>query len=152
MACYMSYNGVLSVRHRTIIWTNTLETNFRVRCQPIIWISAGLLLIGPLETHFSDIWIKTQQVSCKKMDLKMAYPNLPRIWLSRNVLSVWYFGFVEPNYNTVYHCTVLRMVWWWQVQNIDHIINSQNTQWLTLANEVHNWPCGELLSDFCKHF
>ena len=37
----------------------------------IIWTSAGIMLIGPLETNFSEISIKIQTFSFKKMHLKM---------------------------------------------------------------------------------
>ena len=37
----------------------------------IIWINAGILLIGPLGTNFSEILIKICTFSFKKMHLKM---------------------------------------------------------------------------------
>ena len=42
------------------------------RRQAIIWINAGILLIGPLGTNFSDILIKIYIFSFKKMHLKMS--------------------------------------------------------------------------------
>ena len=42
------------------------------RRQAIIWTNAGILLIGPLWTNFSEIWIKIQTLSFKKMHLKMS--------------------------------------------------------------------------------
>ena len=39
--------------------------------QAITWTSADLLSIGPLGTNFSEIWIKLQNFSFIKMDLKM---------------------------------------------------------------------------------
>ena len=50
-----SDNGLLSVRH-----------------QAITWASADLLSIRPLETNFSEIWIKVQDFSFIKMHLKMS--------------------------------------------------------------------------------
>ena len=41
------------------------------RHQAIIWTNAGLLLIGPLGTSFSEILIKIYTFSFKKMHLKM---------------------------------------------------------------------------------
>ena len=38
-----------------------------------IWANAGLLLIGPLGTNFSEIWIKVLRFSLKKMYLKMSF-------------------------------------------------------------------------------
>ena len=40
------------------------------RRQAIIWTNAGILLIGPLRTAFSDILIKVHTYSFKKMHLK----------------------------------------------------------------------------------
>ena len=42
------------------------------RRQAIIWINAGILLIGPLETNFSEILIGIQTSSFKKIHLKMS--------------------------------------------------------------------------------
>ena len=41
------------------------------RCQAIIWPSAGILLIGPLGTNFSEMLIGIHTFSFKKMHLKM---------------------------------------------------------------------------------
>ena len=43
--------------------------------QAIIWINDGLLLTATLETNFSEIWIKIQQSSYKKMKSKCFLPN-----------------------------------------------------------------------------
>ena len=40
--------------------------------QAIIWTNAGILLIGPLGTSFSEILIKIHAFSFKKMHLKMS--------------------------------------------------------------------------------
>ena len=42
------------------------------RRQAIIWTNAGLLLIGPLRTNFSEILIGIQIFSFKKMHLKLS--------------------------------------------------------------------------------
>ena len=41
------------------------------RCHAIIWTNAGILLIGPLGTNFSEILIGIQTFSFKKMHLNM---------------------------------------------------------------------------------
>ena len=46
-----------------------------VRCEAIIWTNDGILLIGPLGTNFSQIWIKIYIFSFKKMHLKMSPGN-----------------------------------------------------------------------------
>ena len=50
-----SDNGLTPVRRQVITWTNT-----------------ALLSIGPLGTNFSEIWIKTQNVSFTKIQLKIS--------------------------------------------------------------------------------
>ena len=42
------------------------------RREAIIWTNAGILLIRPLGTNFSDILIRVQAFSFKKMELKMS--------------------------------------------------------------------------------
>ena len=42
------------------------------RRQAIIWTNAGILLIGPLGTNFSEVLIKIHNYSFKKMHLKMS--------------------------------------------------------------------------------
>ena len=57
------------------------------RCQVIICTNAGILLIGPLGTNFSEIQIGIQTVLCKKMHLKMASVKWCPFCLGLNVLT-----------------------------------------------------------------
>ena len=65
-----SDNGLSPGRHRVIIWTN-----------------AGILLIGPLGTNFSEILIENQTFSLKKMHLKMSSEKWRPSCLGLNELS-----------------------------------------------------------------
>ena len=56
------------------------------RRQAIIWTNAGILLIGPLGTNFSENLIGIQTFSFKKMPLKMASAKWRPFCLSLNVL------------------------------------------------------------------
>ena len=56
------------------------------RRQAIIWTNAGILLIGPLETNFSEILIKILKVSFKKMRLKVSSAKWRPSCLGLNVL------------------------------------------------------------------
>ena len=47
------------------------------RRQAIIWTNAGLLLIGPLGTNFSEILIEILTFSFKKMRLKVSAKRRP---------------------------------------------------------------------------
>ena len=57
------------------------------RRQAIIWTSAGILLIGPLGTNFSEILIGIQTFSFKKMRLKMSSAKWRPFCLGPNVLT-----------------------------------------------------------------
>ena len=55
--------------------------------QAIIWTNAGILLIGPLGTNFSDILIEIQTFSFKKAHLKMLSAKWRPFCLGLNVLK-----------------------------------------------------------------
>ena len=57
------------------------------RRQAIIGTNAGILLIGPLGTNFSENLIRIQTFSFKKMPLKMSSVKWRPFCLSLNVLS-----------------------------------------------------------------
>ena len=65
-----SDNSLLPVRHQAFIWTN-----------------AGLLLVAPLGTNYSEIWMKIQYFSKKKLDLKMSSAKWQPFSSGLNVLS-----------------------------------------------------------------
>ena len=56
------------------------------RRQAIIWTNAGILLIGPLGTNFSEILIEIQTISLKKILLKMSSAKCWPFCLGLNVL------------------------------------------------------------------
>ena len=59
------------------------------RRQAIIWTSAGILLIGSLETNFSEISIEIHTFSFKKMRLKMLSAKWSSFGLGLNVLKAF---------------------------------------------------------------
>ena len=58
------------------------------RRQAIIWGNAGILLIEYLSTNSSEIWIKTENFSFRKMHLKM--PFCPWGDELKRLMAVWY--------------------------------------------------------------
>ena len=58
------------------------------RRQAIIWPNAGILLIGPLGTNFSEILIEIQTLSLKKTRLKMSSAKSCSFHLGLNVLMM----------------------------------------------------------------
>ena len=59
------------------------------RCQVIIRTNAELLLMEPQETHFSEILIKIDTFSFKKMHLKITSEKWRPFCLGLNVLIVF---------------------------------------------------------------
>ena len=58
------------------------------RRQAIIWTNAGILLIGPLGTNFSEILIEIHTFSFKKMRFKLSSGKWRPFYLGLNVLKV----------------------------------------------------------------
>ena len=59
------------------------------RRQAIIWTNAGILLIGPLGTNFSEVLSEIYTFSFKKMHLKMSSAKWRPFFLGLNVLTYW---------------------------------------------------------------
>ena len=55
--------------------------------QAIIWTNAGILLIGPLGTNFSEILAQIKTFSFKKMYLKVSSAKWRPFFLGLNVLK-----------------------------------------------------------------
>ena len=95
-----SDNGLSPDRHQAIIWTN-----------------AGLLLIGPLGTNFSELSIEILTLSFKKMRLKVSSAKRRPFCLGLNVLTEQ-FGQVSALLTLCegrLHRS--RRIHWWQVDS-----------------------------------
>ena len=73
LAIISSDNGLSPGRHQAIIWTN-----------------AGILLIGPFRTNFSEILIEFLTFSFKKMCLKLSSAKWRSFFLGLNGLTNWW--------------------------------------------------------------
>ena len=58
------------------------------RRQAIIWTNAGILLIRPLETNFSEMFIEIKIFSLKKIYLKVSSAKWSPFCLGLNVLKI----------------------------------------------------------------
>ena len=67
------------------------------RRQAIIWTNAGILLIGPLGTNFSEILIEIHTFSSKKTHLNMSSGKWRPFCLGLNVLSYPSNSACHPN-------------------------------------------------------
>ena len=86
---------LISVGNLTIICSdNGLSP---VRRQAIIWTHAGILLIGPLVTNFSETSNKIYTFSIKKRHLKMSSGKWRPFCLGLNVLKLGITGPCEGN-------------------------------------------------------
>ena len=66
------------------------------RREPIIWTNAGILLIGPLGSNFSEIVIATEAFSFKKKHLKMSSGKCRPFCLGLNVLRSYRYK-IKPS-------------------------------------------------------
>ena len=76
--------------------------------QTIIWSNAGILLIEPLGTTFSEIVIEIQTISLKKIHLKMSCAKCCAFRLGLNVLTLImtlciYKTVIKRNWQNTYH-------------------------------------------------
>ena len=102
-----------------------------VRRQAIIWTSAGILLIGTLETNFSEILIAIEIFSFKKMHLKMSSVKWRPLCLGLKVLkyietrlSLWTDICIAHILHNVLHPS-------------KHVFLSQIFSWLVLTDFSH---------------
>ena len=92
------------------------------RRQAIIWTNAGILLVGPWGTNFSEILIGIETFSLKKMHLKMLSAKWRPFCLGLNVLKIlcpaalgrlathWFLCYCQVNFPRaimLYVCHVL---------------------------------------------
>ena len=75
------------------------------RRQAIIWTNAGIWLMGPLGTNFSEILIEIHTFSFKKMYLKMSSAKWRLFCLGLNVLMTAVpRGVLSPRYEAIKLC------------------------------------------------
>ena len=72
--------------------------------QAIIWTNAGILLIGPLGTNFSEILIGIQAFSFKKLHLKTSSAKWHLFCLCLNELMLMWYQHVMPISTSVKVC------------------------------------------------
>ena len=80
--------------------------------QAIIWTNAGLLLIIPFETNFSEILIEIHIFSFKQMHLKMSSVKWQPFCLGLNALIYWVICVTQPQWDNhkknLCHWTLMR--------------------------------------------
>ena len=108
-----------------------------VRRQAIIWTNAGMLLIRPLGTTFSEILIETHTFSFKEMHLKRWSAKWWPFCLGLNVLTHWTCGSKNKIFKLIAQHSILstccEIALWKMPQNIT---NEKST-----SVQVMAWCC-----------
>ena len=130
--------------------------------QAIIWTNAGILLIGPLGTNFSEILIEIQTFSLKKIRLKMSSAKCCSFCLGLNVLKskvftvqkrryvllLWHalfllfsfekypYGLLPTEYELYAFPVYILMVWCYQ--NVNCMVSSWNLICFVLYHRCRN--------------
>ena len=121
------------------------------RRQAIIWTNAGILLIEPLGTNFSEIVSRIQAFSFKKMHLKMSSAKWRPFYLGLNVLirlwltaapMLWFFYFREPFYwhgiIQIPNCTpLIKCLWSLFIIDPGSGLSPARHTAVTLTNAMH---------------
>ena len=129
------------------------------RHQAIIWTNAGILLIEPLGTNFSEILIGIQTFPFKKLPLKMSSAKWRPFCLGLNELTLvqimaWCFSSTKPLHEpmlTYHHWGFVAFNWGKfhkNAQVISHIMDLQHWSWsvsshwprLSVVSGYSSWP------------
>ena len=105
------------------------------RRQAIIWTNAGLLLIGPLGTNFSEILIEILTFSFKKMHLKVSSAKRRPFCPGLNVLTHW---------GQVMHLCISRLGHHWFTVLLD--ICLAPSHYLNQCRIIVDWIIGNIFS------
>ena len=105
-----------------------------VRPQVIIWTNAGILLIGPLRTNFSEISIEIHIFSFKKMHLKMSSGNWQPSCVGLNVLMTWKMVGKTCKISLVISNCKKNLNWWiWPIAPNNCKIVQMKMQYISVA-------------------
>ena len=83
------------------------------RRQAIIWTNAGILLIGPVGTNFSEILIEILIFSIKKMRLNVSSAKMWQFRLGLNVLMTYGCQFYKFHVTCLLCFINIEWVRWW---------------------------------------
>ena len=128
------------------------------RRQAIIWANAGILLIGPLGTNFSEILIEIRTFSFKKMHLKVSSAKRRPFCLGLNLLTHWPHGRWWRNVESIIFKFLIQNISWgayfeiairWMLQNhMASLGHNELTTWITMI-WVRSQNCRCLVTWFC---
>ena len=159
----------ICVRKLTIIGSN--NGLWPERRQAVIRNNAGILLIGPLGTNFSEILIGIQTFSLKKIHLKMSSAKCRPFCLGLNVLNVFLLCsylfskwivicsapsiiisnnaellLIEINFKSLSH----KWVWKCGLQNGGHFVSSIMCTMCFISPSICHLCCSVTIYQICK--
>ena len=105
------------------------------QCQAIIWTNAGILLIGPLGTNFSEILIEILTFSFKKMCLKVSSAKWRPFCLGLSVLKAEIQFNLLWSSDLIWHqmlWSILVQVMAWCLRAPNHYLNQC---WLIITHQ-----------------
>ena len=97
-------------------------------CQVIIWTNAGILLIGPLGTNFSEILIEINSFSFKKMHMTTLSAKMEAILSQPQWLTLSYYWTAQVLFNDP-HLLLIRLLTHWGRDKMAAILQT------TVSNE-----------------
>ena len=113
------------------------------RRQAIVWTNAGILLVGPLGTNFSEILIEILTFSFKKMRLKVSSAKRRPFRIGLNVLSI------SPSI-PVHGFTRCRTIWYVELANAGRpnaILVASSPQTTRVRPTTKNIACSCILGN-----
>ena len=109
------------------------------RRQAIIWTNASILLIGPIETDFSEILIGIQTFSFRKMHLKISSAKWRPFCLGLNEFNAMLYSLYKPRGEHTVNDSC-----WTIIQTIPntyisyiHIANYNMNVWILARNDIN---------------
>ena len=125
------------------------------RRQAIIWSNAGILLIGPLGTNFSEIYIEILTFSFKKMRLKVSSAKWRPFCLGLNVLKqgvIFLCLLLRNPYNLFYdglliNCNVWELTVWLQLLHGNGTLGSGRSRHKSgnvSSHDIQQWDVVEM--------
>ena len=128
------------------------------RRQAIIWTNAGILLIGPLGTNFSEILLEIYTFSFTKMHLKMSSGKWRPFCLGLIVLTC-FLGktFITTCIHNWWRVTDPVRPQLWMQQSWSNANGLYNSYWNIVHKQLHNqcvrWnDVGIMLADMVQHY
>ena len=119
------------------------------RRQASIWNNAGTLLIGPLETNFSEISIEIQIFNLKKIRLKMSSAKCRPFCLGLNVLRLEYLPQKRLDVSPVWYDSFITLKHKKLKLNL-MLLHWNRNVFIAKLCHLHDWKLSSWASNWAK--